>query len=261
MKKAELQAMYGTTPEGFRSAVKSGLNLARAQQNTKGRPIRVFALAAAALMLAMGAAYAAFPSQVAAWFGKMYGEKTEQWLKQGKADAKAQTLTVGGAVFTLEETVQRNRGLYCVGTVTLPENSRDVLVAEDQSVNEPFGYDVHGMGGTPQKAPEGTPTLKEKAKAQGGRLLLAVVRLEAVGVDGGEKLEPDSVGYGVFPMPDGSLRFMVETEDGIAVGEGETYQLSIRASVRELNEEGAVKENSKIEKMWEAEVAPGPIEQ
>lgn len=261
MKKAELQTMYGATPDSFKMAVRRGLSAARTEQARNRRPLRVFALAAAALLLMMGAAYAAFPSQVAAWFGQSYGPRMESWLKEGKADASEKTLAVGGAVFTLEEVVQRNHGLYAVGTVTLPKGSADVLVAEDQEVTEPFGYDIHGAGGMPEKAPDGTPTLAETAQKQGGRLLLATFRLDKVGVDGGEMLFPDCVGYESIPQRDGSLRILFEVEDGTAVEEGETYQLTLWASIRELSGDGAVKEDTKVEKTWDVDIAPKPIRQ
>lgn len=261
MKKAELQTMYGATPDSFKTAVRRGLSAARTGQTRNRRPLRVFALAAAALLLMMGAAYAAFPSQVAAWFGQSYGPKMEIWLKEGKADFSEKTLAVGGAVFTLEEVVQKNHGLYAVGTVTLPKGSADVLVAEDQEVTEPFGYDIHGAGGMPEKAPDGTPTLAETAQKQGGRLLLASLRLEKVGVDGGEMLSPGSVGYESIPQRDGSLRVLFEVEDGMAVEEGETYQLTLWASVREMAEDGTIKQDGAAQQTWDVDVAPKPIQQ
>ncbi len=261
MKQQDLQTMYGATPDSFNMAVRRGLSAARTERTGNRKPLRVFALAAAALLVMMGAAYAAFPSQVAAWFGQSYGQETGNWLKEGKADANVKTLDLGGAVFTLEEVVQRNHGLYGVGTVTLKEGSADVLVAEDQEVTEPFGYDIHGAGGRPETAPEGTPTLAETAQKQGGRLLLATFRLDKVGVDGGEMLFPDCVGYESIPQRDGSLRILFEVEDGVAVEEGETYRLSLWASIRELSGDGAVKKDTKVEKTWDVDIAPKPIRQ
>lgn len=261
MKRTELQTMYGETPDSFKMAVQRSLSTIQAKPVGVRRPLRTLALAAACLLVFMGAAYAAFHSQVAMWFGKTSGEKTEVWLTGGNADAGIRMLQLGDAVFTLEEVVQRNRGIYGVGTVTLKEGSRNVLIAEDQDINEPFGYDVHGAGGSPQAAPEGTPALIEKARAQGGKLLLAIFRLDAVGVDGGEVLPIGSVGYRVFPERDGRLRVLFEAEEGVAIEEGENYKLSLRAATMELDENGAVKEDTRIEKTWDVDIAPQPIVQ
>lgn len=258
MKQQELQTMYGATPDSFKMAVQRGLHAVQKDHAAHRRPLR-FAALAAALLVMMGAAYAAFPSQVAAFFGRIYGQKTESWLQEGNADANVKTLHLGGAIFTLEEVVQRNHGLYGIGTVRLPEGSADVLVAEDQQLDEPFGYDIHGAGGQPETAPEHTPTLLEKAKAQGGRLLLATLRLDKVGADGGEMLMPDCVGYNAIPQRDGSLRVTFEVEDGVSIEPGDTYQLALWASVRELSEDGSIKKSGQAQQTWEVSLAPKPI--
>lgn len=261
MNQQEFRTMFGSTPDSFKAAVRRGLASARAEKTAARRPLRVLASAAAAMLLVMGAAYAAFPSQVAEWFGRSYGEQTAAWLKDGKTDRPANVgIVAGGAVFTLDEVVQRNRGLYGVGTVTLPEGSKDVLVAEDQGVDEPFGYDIHGMGDHAEAAPEGTATLAETAKKRGGKLLMAVFRLDMVGVDGGEMLAPDCVGYTMIPQRDGSLRFLFEAEEGIAIEEGDSYRLALRANTREIDESGAYLEGTKQETAWELDIAPKAAE-
>jgi hypothetical protein len=254
----DLKRMYGTTPERFKRRV------AFALQKTEEKPmkhtVRTILVTAIILLLLTAAAYAAFSSQVLDFFGKSYGNDYKQWLEQGEVAVPNQSLVLDDAVFTVDEIIYRDNGLYGVGTVSLREGSAAVLIAEEYTPDEPFGYDIHGAGGHVEEAPAGTPTIAEVAAEKGGKILMVSYTMpEQIGVDGGEMLFPPWVGVELVPQRDGSIQFCFELSDGVAIADGDIYTILMWSSVCEMTADGEQLTDTRHGENWTVEIAPEPI--
>ncbi len=259
MKQDHLKQMYGTMPEGFRHRVTFALK--KTQERTMKRKIKVRAafIASAMLVLLTAAAYAAFPSQVMAFFGKAYGRDMQAWLEKGDAAAVHQSFVLDGVEFTLDEVVCRSNGLYGVGTIRPKEGSGVVIIPEDHLPSEPYGYDIHGAGGKPEQAPADAPTIADAARKMGGKLLMVRALPDRVGVDGGAMLSPDTIGYSQVPQRDGSIQYSFELSDAYAVEEGQVYTVQMWASVWEMTLDGKMLEDAPHGENWTVEIKPAPI--
>lgn len=254
----DFKRMYGATPDSFQRRV------ALALKETEERPMKKFTIrtalvAAVILVLLMAAAYAAFSSQVTEFFGRLYGSDTKAWLEQGDVATANQSFTLDGAVFTLDEVVYRDNGLYGVGTIRPAEGGDAVLLPEDWEADAPFGYDIHGAGGAPEEAPADAPTYADTARERGGRLLVVRALPDQIGVDGGALLAPDSIGCSETPQRDGSIRYLFKVTDAVAVGEGTEYTLVMYASVCELTPEGEWLEDTRQRGSWTVTLRPEPM--
>lgn len=258
MKQDHLKKMYGATPESFKHRVAFALKKTEEPMKRK-LTVRTVLIAAAMVLLLTAAAYAAFSSQVTAFFGQLYGKDMQAWLEKGDVATANQSFTLDGVVFTLDEVVYRSGGLYGVGTIRPQEGSGLVILPEDYWPDDPYGYDIHGEGGKPEKAPAGAPTLAEVAREKGGKLLVVRMLPDLIGVDGGEMLSPESIGYGAVPQRDGSIRCSFEVSDAYAVGEGETYTLEMWVSACEMSPDGNMLEDTRHGENWRVEIKPAPI--
>ena len=257
--KQDLQRMYGATPDSFKQSVASALKQTEVQPMKK-YATRTLVLAAALVLMLMAAAYAAFSSQVAEFFGHLYGQDMKTWLEQGEVASTPQSYTLDNVLFTLDEVVYRDNGLYGVGTIRPKEGSNDVLLPDEYTPDLPFGYDVFGEGGKPQQAPAGTPTLAEKAREKGGKLKYVRTSPDTVSVDGGPALSPSVIGSSAVPLSDGSIRYSFEMTDALSIPKGSTYTLSMWVSVWEMDEQGNLKEEARSQQHWQAALQPVPME-
>lgn len=258
--KIDLREAFAPMPEACYDAMMNAVRSVKEDKPMKRITFRAVGIAAVILVLLMAAAYAAFSSQVVAFFGRMYGDDMVEWLGQGDLATANQSYALGDVVYTLDEVIYRNNGLYGYGTIRPRESSNATLIAMDCTPDEPFGYDVHGAGGTPEEAPEGTPTVADVARERGGKLYMVNPAIpEKIGVDGGELLSPGSVGMEVVPMRDGSIEYMFEVSDAFAVGEGSTYTLVLNVRYDEMSLDGSIPEGSRQQSSWTVEIQPEPM--
>ncbi|MBN1777819.1 MAG: DUF4179 domain-containing protein [Clostridiales bacterium] len=257
MNKNDLQTMYGATPDSFTRRVAFALK--KTEEKPMKHTMRTVLIAAAIIVLLTAAAYAVFSSQVAELFGTMYGDDTKSWLEEGSVATTDQTYTLGDIVYTLDEVVYRNNGLYGVGTIRAKEGSDVVIMMNDQLLSDPYGYDIHGGIGRPETAPEGTKTVADVAKEKGGKVLLACIRLSKIGVDGGELLEPGSAGYSWAQQRDGSFLYTFEVSDGVVVDEGTTYQIEMHSYFFDTDADGNLIQDTKQVGDWLVTIQPEPI--
>ena len=259
MKQHDLKQMYGSMPESFQHCVSLAL------KNTEGRFIKrkplvhTVYIVAAILVLLMAVAYAVFSSQVAEFFGRLYGNNMQSWLEKGDVAATNQSFTLDGVTFTLDEVIYRNNGLYGVGNIRPQDVNTTFIIPEDHLPDEPFGYDIHGEGGRPEEAPADTPTIADRVREKEGRLLVVRTLPNQVGVDGGTMLSPGTIGYAAVPQRDGSIRFAFELSDAYAVQEGEAYTIQLWASICEMALDGKTLEDTRHGEYWTAEIKPTPI--
>ena len=179
----------------------------------------------------IGGAYALFSSQVADFFGKHWNKDLGDWLQDGKTAQVGESVTVGDVIFTLDEVVYRNRGIYGVGTAR-PVNSKDVLVP----------MDLADEWNTWSQKKEGKD-LSSLAAASGGRLLTVNCIPDKVGVDEGTMLTVDAGIYNVR-NEDGSITYSFEAT-GYALEDGTSYQITFDYETAELEPGGKQVEGSR----------------
>lgn len=107
-----LRAAFPDIPDAVYQGLMQAARSVSEAQKPRRRPLRLVLAAALVLALMMAAAYAIFPDQVARFFGRQYGKNSQDWLAQGQVATPADSLELAGQIFTLEEVVYRNQGLY-----------------------------------------------------------------------------------------------------------------------------------------------------
>lgn len=231
----DLKRMYGSTPQSFQNRVQSTVSHCAAQRpaRTARRGWRVALVTALLLALGAAVAVAAFSSQVAEWFGRFYGGATRGELLAGKIAQSGQSVQVGDVLYTLDEVTYIESGLYGVGRIT-PANDGVVLMAEDMQVTNPAGYDLNDL----RAAPPDAKTYAQLAKEQNARIVMPTLYPEAVGISGSDLVGVGSYGYIYVPQPDGSIRFLFELPTGLAVAEGDLYDLQFWVSCWEVSLDG-----------------------
>jgi len=259
MKQNDLKQMYGSTPDSFRHCVSTALIKTEERFMKRKLMVRTVLIAAAILVLLTAVAFAMFSSQVMDFFGRLYGKDMQDWLGKGDVAAANQSFTLDGVTFTLEEVIYRNNGLYGVGIICPQDANATFIVPEDHLPNEPYGYDIYGEGGAPEKAPADAPTIADRVTEKDGKLLVVRTLPDQIGVDGGTMLSPGCVGWSQVPQRDGSIRFSFEVADAYAVQEGQTYAIQMWASVCEMTLDGKTLEDTRHGENWTVEIKPTPI--
>ncbi len=260
MKQEELRRMYGATPDSFKRRVSFAIKKTE-EKPMKKISFRTVMLTAAIILALMAAAYAAFSSEVAEYFGRAYGNGMKEWLEKGDVATQVQenAFVMNGVSFTVDEIIYRDNGLYGVGTIR-PASDDVMVVAEDCTPDEPFGYDIHGAGGKPEIAPEGTPTIADVARQKNAALFMVNMCPVSVGVDGGDMLTPETIGCAMIPQRDGSVRAVFELEDAHVIGQGETYTLSVEVRTLKMSLTGEIMEESEHMENFTVSVAPKPMQ-
>lgn len=253
-----LKNMYGSTPDRFQGRIRYALAQAETNAASARMPVRRMAVLAALVMtLVLGAAAAAFHSQVAEYFGHFYGGNLKDELLAGNIAQEMHSTRVGDVIYTLEEVVYIDNGLYGVGHIT-PADESIVLMAEDYQVTDAAGYGLYY--GEDSRAPEGAPTYADRAKEKNSRILVVSTVPEAVGVDGGTVLPLASAGYSLYPQMDGSVVFAFEIPTGVAVEDGQEYLIRLWSSNWEVTQDGQWlrdEENDTYQgESWDAVVTP-----
>lgn len=262
MNQNDLKQMFGSTPESFRARIGQTLGSAHAPRKARGlgrRGVRTALAVALALTAFSAAAAAAFSSQVADFFGAKYGHVLEEELRAGDITARAQSIALGDAVYTLNEVVYAQGGLYGIGDIR-PASDAVVLMAEDYLVTDAAGYGL--FFGEESRAPDGAPSYAEVAAEKGAKLLLVQAVPDAVGVDGGDILVLPTVGYEMRPQADGSIQFAFQLPAGPEVAKGDTYAIRIWISNWEVTPEGEWlregEQDTYLGQEWTVEIAPRP---
>ena len=169
-------------------------------------------------------------SQVANFFRQYWGKDMGDWLEEGKIAQVGESVTVGDVVFTLDEVVYRDRGIYGVGTARAVD-SKDVLVPMDMADDW-----------TIWSQKEEGKALVSQAAATNGKLITINCIPDKIGVDEGTMLTVDAGVYNVR-NDDGSITFSFEAS-GYALEDGTTYQVTLEYETTELGPDGKQVEGS-----------------
>ena len=169
-------------------------------------------------------------SQVADFFRQYWGKDMGDWLQEGKIARVGESVTAGDVVFTLDEVVYRDRGIYGVGTAR-PADPKNVLVP----------MDLADDWAVCSRTEEGKALIALAAAANGKMISVSCVP-ETIGVDEGTMLPVNAGAYNVR-NEDGSVTFSFEA-GGYALEDGETYQVTLGYETAELGADGKQVEGS-----------------
>jgi len=260
MNQNDLKTMFGSTPQSFSGRIQRTLDNA---ESLVVKPVLRVALATALIMtLVLSAGIAMFHSQVAEYFGRAYGDDMHKELLEGNIAQEEHSVQIGDVIYTLQEVVYIDNGLYGVGRIT-PADDSVVLMAEDYQVTDAAGYGLYY--GPDSHAPEGTPTYADLAKQKNAKIVHVSTVPEAVGVDGGTVLPLSTVGYSLMPPQDGSVQFVFEIATGVAVEEGSEYVIRLWSSNFEVTAAGEwlceEPNDTYLGQYWDAVVYPKPAEE
>lgn len=161
MNKTELNLRdaFPAIPQDVYQALMGAARSVQEDKAPRRRPLRLALAAALVLAVLMAAAYAAFPDQVARFFGRHHGPDTQAWLEKGQVATPEDSLVLAGQTFTLEEVVYRNQGLYGL-----------VRVAGDRVQEAELYLNQIGVPGGPLMTP-GSVGLDQEIQADGSLLL------------------------------------------------------------------------------------------
>ncbi len=199
----------------------------------------------------MGTAYALVSSQVAAFFGQHWNRELGTWLESGKVAQIGETVELNGVMFTLDEVVYKDRGIYGVGTARV-KDAKDVLVPMD--IADAWDIEEVAQG-------EEVQALVQQARSAGGRLLSIDCWPGKIGVDGGSMVNAGDAGAYNIRNADGSITFSFETSGGYALEDGTTYRLELSIDVDEWTAEGMVKNDAVKPQSWTVEFEPVVIKE
>ena len=194
---------------------------------------------------AVGTGYALASSQVAAFFAQHWNKDLGTWLESGKVAQIGETVELSGVMFTLDEVVYKDRGIYGVGTARM-KDEKDVLIPMD--IVDAWDLEEVAQG-------EETQALIQQARNAGGRLLSIDCWPGKIGVDGGSMVNVGDAGAYNIRNEDGSITFSFET-GGYALEDGTVYRLELSIDVDEWTAEGMVKNDSLKPQAWTVEFEP-----
>ncbi len=195
------------------------------------------------LLALIGSACAVFSSQVADFFRQYWGRDLGDWIEEGGIARIGESAAVGDVVFTLDEVVYRDRGIYGVGTARAAD-PRDVLVPMDLADDWRYW----------SQRDEGQALIR-KAEASGGRLLQIDCAPVGFSVDGGATVNSGDVGLYNVRNEDGTITFSFET-GGYALEDGTSYRMTLDLSVSGLSPDGEWKEGSRQSRSWTLSFEP-----
>ena len=240
MNQKDMKEMFGSMPDRFTDRVTLALKSIEGRPTLRRITMPAALFAAVILITCMAASYALFSSQVADYFGSLYGREMEERLTNGSIIKVNREYTYNDATFIFEEVVFAEGAYYAVGTIRAAENSAVVLVPRDMTPDNPYGYDTYGFGGKPETAPEGSKTFAEVASETGCRLLM----VEAIAGEG----------YTAYARRDGSIGYSAEVTDFVLLEEGKPYRIPVYVQVWEYSQDGEPLWDSGQGEYWDVQV-------
>ena len=249
---ADLKKVYPEMPAACDQAFMRTIYSVQEKQRVGGvfHPARRIAILVALMLALTCAAGAAFYPQIISWFSNRYGQEWGSWMEDGNIALPDASVEVNGAVFTVDEVLVRGRGLYILGHIKAEPGH--IVIEQECSITDPFGYSVHHGG----IAPEGTPTIAERAAEDGSSLHFVSCDLVGIGINGGTILQTNNWGYSVKTQTDGSIMFSMEIEDGIVVEPGKEYTLVLQAKTYGLHQDGSLNYADLTEKTLSVTTVP-----
>lgn len=244
---------WGSMPASFEHRVQYALRRTEEEKPVKKPVFRTIAIVIALLTIATAACAAAL-SKTAEVYGSMFGQDVTDRLEAGELAVSGASHQIGDVVYTLDDAIFAEDGLYAAGTIKPAEGAKVVLIPMDYEVTDPAGYQIYNG----EKAPEGAPSYRDQAEASGAKLVRVWVMF-ANDVDANNPDIGGSVGSECILQSDGSIVFASDfTPDDATVEdlrEGEC-EFKIDVLYAELTLDGEVVEGTKTWDSWTVSIIP-----
>lgn len=217
MNQEKWRRAYSPVPDALEAHVSSTLSGLEEEKKMRKLSLRTAIIAVAIVILLCGVAYALIESKTANLLGWFYGEEKKEELLSGDIAPSGQSRTLGDVVYTLDEVVYHEGGLYGTGSIRPADGANIVLLAEDYAVTDAAGYLL--FYGPDEVVPEDAPSYAELAAQKNAKIILAKCVANGVLNEDGS-LNASEIGYAFLPQQDGSIHFWFEFEGG-AVEDGQ----------------------------------------
>ena len=246
---------YGSVPDSFKERVQDALR-EKEEEKAMKRPIFRTVAIVLVLLTFTTAACAAVLSRTSEYFDWLYGANLTDDLSSGELVISGETHQVGDVVYTLDDAIWTNNGLYAVITARAAEGANIVLMAEDYETTDPAGYLVYY--GRDEEIPENAPSYRDLAEASSAKLVQARAIFENAIDPNNTEINGDS-GVSDLPQTDGSIVFAIEfgPEEGVMeqLRSGEC-QVNIFLSVVEKTLDGDFIDETRIRDNWIVTLIP-----
>lgn len=246
---------WGSMPSSFEHCVQYALRRTEEDKPVKKPIFRTIAIVIALLTIATAACAAAL-SKTAEVYGSMYGQEYTDMLEAGELAVSGASHQIGDVVYTLDDAIFAEDGLYAAGTIKPAEGANVVLIPMDFEVTDPAGYLAHFPG---VEVPEGVPSYRDLAEASGAKLVSVWAAFDNYADANNPELLGDS-GSECLPQPDGTMVFASDftpmEEAGVnELREGECeFILTVRYA--ELTLDGEIIEDTKTWENWIVTIIP-----
>lgn len=216
-----------------------------------------------ALVALLGTALAAGLPATIAWIQSFYGQEKAEDLKKGTLMPVHQVRVLGQVQYEWLDTIHLgdtgkdefltdSNMLYGSLKITPAKGANIILMPEDYSITDPFGYNLF-LG---EQAPQGAPSFLDLAKERDAKIILAKAVPHGILVDGVLQ-EGWEIGYSYRSYPDGSLSYHFEIP---MVKTQEEYTIRMRLNNWEITREGVwLREgdsNTWLKEDWELTLRP-----
>lgn len=203
----DFKTIYGDMPQSFEHRVQYALRRTEEDKPVKRPIFRTIAIVLVLLTFATAACAAAL-SRTTEIFTWLYGPSKEQELNGGEQVISGKTYQLGDVIYTLEDAVWTDEGLYATVTARAAEGAKIVLIPEDFEVTDPAGYLVHYKMNE-EEIPADAPSYRDLAEASRAKLVQVKAHFENAIDPNDQSIEGDS-GYSELPQHDGSVTIACE---------------------------------------------------
>ena len=246
---------WGSMPASFEHRVQYALRRTEEDKPVKKPVFRTIAIVIALLTIATAACAAAL-SRTAEVYGSMFGQELSDRLEAGELAVSGASHQIGDVIYTLDDAIFAEDGLYAAGTIKAAEGANVVLIPMDFEVTDPAGYMVYFPG---VEVPEDAPSYRDLAEASGAKLVSVWAAFDNYVDANNPELLGDS-GSECLPQPDGTMVFASDftpLEGGTVndLREGECEFILIVRYV-ELTLDGEVIEETKTFDTWTVSIIP-----
>ena len=244
---------WGSMPSSFEHRVQYALRLTEEDKPVKKPVFRTIAIVIALLTIATAACAAALSKTVEV-YGSMFSQEVTDKLEAGELAISGASHQVGDVVYTLDDAIFAEDGLYAAGTIKPAEGSNIVLIPMDYEVTDPAGYAIYNG----EKAPEDAPSYRDLAESLGAKLISVWAMFDNE-VDANNPDIGGSVGSECILVKDGSIIFATDfspdeaTVEDLRDGECE---FNIDVLYAELTLDGEVVEGTKQWDTWTVTIIP-----
>lgn len=283
IEQVDFKQTFGDVPASFASRVSHTLNHLDETPQPKGHaPLRTAILIAALLTLTV-TALAAIISQTTDWFGAFYGEDFRRELEGGDLAPGGQSVRMGDIVFTLNDVVavrteipipQRDENgqvlldadgepicdmanateLYVTGVLAPAEGAKIILMPEDYTASDVYGYDLYYGDLRPEDIPPDAPTYADKAAETDA----SIKQVRALGnwfaVDEQSPISC-TIGYAAQPQPDGTILIASEFIPNDTCDASDHYILSFYIAQEDVDEHGSPLRDTRVAMDWTVSVS------